>query len=517
VSQNVVNIHPIKGKGNTTRARLELVIEKEAVSLGTIEMPFAFRGSYIGKIAHFFTKPGDTSIIYCNGASAADKTASEISEAILEQEVDPELFDLAKFLRQEVHPQYRLASLVLKGVAFHYGNIPQIIRGRLEELLQERKIRFVCCTSTLLQGVNLPAKNIFVEDPKKGIGFPMQKGDFWNLVGRAGRLSREFHGNVFCVFGKKWDNDVISDKLVAIESAYEVATRVRTRELLQVAKVPPESSESKEFGWAEQTYSRIYADFVSSGKRLADSPDPKDEFAQIDSVSAAFRKTLPTDVFTRNYYVHPTRLESLADFFRAQSDIKVWFPIYPWVPRRSYPRLLSIFAVIEDQLIRSGNQAYEYYAFLATMWMKGSSLKELVQNKIERAKTNGDVDKINVAIRDLFKDIESELRYKYVKYTRLYLDVLRSVLLERDMKSEADALLPIHLFLEYGAASQTLISLMSIGLSRTSALLFKSYLSMSNELSSSECQGYIDRVTLDRSSLPALCQAEIRKLRRGKP
>lgn len=84
----------------------------------------------------------------------------------------------------------------------------------------DRKLRFVCCTSTLLQGMNLSAKNIFVEDPKKGRGAPMKKGDFWNLVGRAGGLSKEFHGNVFCIYGKKWDRDVTSDRLAVIESAF---------------------------------------------------------------------------------------------------------------------------------------------------------------------------------------------------------------------------------------------------------------------------------------------------------
>lgn len=225
VTQNIVNLRPVSGRGNTKKVRMELVVEKETVLIGTMDIPFAFRGSYVGNFALHFTKPEDASIIYCNEPSAADKIAMEIAEQIPQEIDDQDLSELASFLRHEIHPQYRLATLVRKGIAFHYGNIPQIIRGRIEELLQERKIRFVCCTSTLLQGMNLPAKNIFVEDPKKGRGSAMKKGDFWNLVGRAGRLAKEFHGNVFCIFGKEWDNDVTSDRLVPIESAFEVATR----------------------------------------------------------------------------------------------------------------------------------------------------------------------------------------------------------------------------------------------------------------------------------------------------
>jgi DEAD/DEAH box helicase len=517
VTQNIINVRKVIGHGHTETARMELVIENELVPLGVAKLPFKFRDSYMGKFAFHFTKPGDTSIVYCNFPSAADKVALEIAEQIQQLNEDAELADLADFLRQEVHHDYLLATLVRKGIAFHYGNIPQIIRGRLEELLRDGKLRFVCCTSTLLQGINLPAKNIFLEDPKKGKGKNMQKGDFWNLVGRAGRLSMEFNGNVFCIYGKEWEGDVMSDRLVPIESAFAVAVNERTPELLQVVKEPPESSESKERSWAEQAYAGIYADFVLSGKKLANSTEApqKSQFAEIDSLSAAFKKTMPDEIFLNNYYVHPARLESLASFLRNRPDLQSWVPVSPYA-KGSYDRLAVIFQLIEDLFVRSHTEQYKYHAFLASKWMQGASLKELVMNKIERTKAGKDIHKINTAIRELFEDLESELRYKYVKYTRIYSDVLRAVLIERGLTSEAEALLPIHLFLEYGAANKTLINLMAVGLSRTSALLLKSFMSLRDDISTSECQGHLNRVNLDRSSLPAICKSEISRLRHSK-
>jgi hypothetical protein len=513
VTQNIINLHPVSGKPK--ELRMELAMEGQRVPLGTLELPFRFRDSYMGKIAVHFTHSDDTSIIYCNGPSSADRTAAEVAEAVEQESEDEDLQDLSSFLRQEVHPRYLLAELVRKGVAFHYGNIPQIIRGRVEELLREKRIRFVCCTSTLLQGMNLPAKNIFIEDPKKGRGSPMKKGDFWNLVGRAGRLSKEFHGNVFCVFGKKWEVDLDSGKLAEIESAYEVAVGVRTKELLDVVKDPPVSAESAAFSWAEQTYARIFAEYVSTGKRLADRPeqDARQEFPEIDKVSSELKRTLPDDVFLTNYYVHPTRLETLARHFRGLPDLRSALPTYPWSPR-SYYRLRDIFTVLNELLIHSPKRAHEYHAFLAIEWMKGSSLKQLVSNKLEWARVSNDSAEINTAIRELFDDLESELRYKYVKYTKIYHDVLKAVLGERGMAKEADGLLPIHLFLEYGAASQTLINLMAIGLSRTSAILFKSFLSLRDELDSARCQEYVESINIERSNLPAICKTEIARLKR---
>lgn len=525
VAQNIVNIHKVHRSLET--ARMELVVEKGLFPLGNIALPFKFHGRYMGKFAFYLTKAQDSSIVYCNEPGAADKVALEIAEQIREESRDSELSDLATFLRQEVHHLYRLAAFVRKGVAFHYGNIPQIIRGRIEELLRERKLRFVCCTSTLLQGMNLPAKNIFVEAPTKGRGKKMQRGDFWNLVGRAGRLASEFHGTVFCIHGKEWEPDVTADKLAEIESAFEVAVKERTPELLQFVKEPPESPESKALSWAEQTYARIYADFISSGKRLMDSAESldqktKDQFSQIDALSAGFRKTLPDELFLNNFYVHPARLEVLANFFRTQPNLQRWIPGSPY-ERLSFRRFTEIFEKLEELILRFNTVRYRYLGPLAVKWMQGQSLKELIAGKIEYERTRDntfnpdhDVNAVNDLIRGLFEDVEKELRYTYVKYMRLYTDVLRAVLIERGLTGEAEKLLPIHLFLEYGAANETLINLMAAGLSRTSALLFKSSLKLRDDLKPSECQGFLDRVNIDRIELPAICRAEIKRLRRTK-
>ena len=64
---------------------------------------------------------------------------------------------------------------------------------------REGKIRFLVCTSTLIEGVNLSCRTIVVRGPRKGRGNPMEPHDFWNLAGRAGRWGDEFQGNIICI------------------------------------------------------------------------------------------------------------------------------------------------------------------------------------------------------------------------------------------------------------------------------------------------------------------------------
>ena len=64
----------------------------------------------------------------------------------------------------------KLVPLVERGVAFHYGNMPSLIRLEVERLFRSGKIRFLICTSTLIEGVNLSCRTIVLRGPRKGIG-----------------------------------------------------------------------------------------------------------------------------------------------------------------------------------------------------------------------------------------------------------------------------------------------------------------------------------------------------------
>jgi hypothetical protein len=43
--------------------------------------------------------------------------------------------------------------------------------------------------------------------------------------------------------------------------------------------------------------------------------------------------------------------------------------------------------------------------------------------------------------------------------------------------------------------------------------LFKSAHRLRDDLTTAECQGYLDRVNIDRTELPEICKAETRRLR----
>lgn len=119
----------------------------------------------------------------------------------LEDKNDARLSELAGDIEREIHSDYYLAKIIRKGVAYHIGYLPSAIRMRIEDLFREGSISTMFCTSTLLEGVNLPADNLLIMGSKISRS-KMTPIDFRNLIGRVGRIEYNLHGNVFFVSEK---------------------------------------------------------------------------------------------------------------------------------------------------------------------------------------------------------------------------------------------------------------------------------------------------------------------------
>ncbi|WP_439531123.1 DEAD/DEAH box helicase [Marinobacter adhaerens] len=81
------------------------------------------------------------------------------------------------------------------GVFSHHGNTPHGIRLAVEQAMRDGLVRFVVCTSTLAQGVNLPIRYLIVTSIYQGMK-RIAVRDFHNLIGRAGRAGMHTEGSI---------------------------------------------------------------------------------------------------------------------------------------------------------------------------------------------------------------------------------------------------------------------------------------------------------------------------------
>jgi len=81
------------------------------------------------------------------------------------------------------------------GIFSHDGNTPHGIRLAVEHAMHVGKARFVICTSTLSQGVNLPIRYLIIDGFYQGAE-RIKNRDFHNLIGRAGRSGMHTEGSI---------------------------------------------------------------------------------------------------------------------------------------------------------------------------------------------------------------------------------------------------------------------------------------------------------------------------------
>lgn len=142
---------------------------------------------------------GEGTLIFSPTSGQATQTALDLSERRIWPQNKPRLEELRDYAAETVHPRYALASCLPAGIAFHHGKVPQHIRLAVEEAFSSLDVRVLTCTTTLMQGVNLPAKNIIARNPNLFIRESEHSGsltpyEFANLRGRAGRLLKDFVG-----------------------------------------------------------------------------------------------------------------------------------------------------------------------------------------------------------------------------------------------------------------------------------------------------------------------------------
>lgn len=112
--------------------------------------------------------------------------------------------DLLEYFTAIFGAQYSLCQLVTFGGLFHHGDLPQYVREVIEDMIRSERVKFVICTNTLAEGVNLPIRTIVISSSRRfneatNYLEPINLRDLKNLVGRAGRAGKETKGLVIVV------------------------------------------------------------------------------------------------------------------------------------------------------------------------------------------------------------------------------------------------------------------------------------------------------------------------------
>lgn len=436
-------------------------------------------------------------IVYCNTIADTIEFALLFSNSLPEKN-DPRINSLIELIKKYVHKDYFLIDCLKKGVAFHFGRLPQRIRERTEKLFEEKVIDYMFCTSTLLEGVNLPAKNIFIFSNAIG-NSKFSDVDFWNLAGRAGRLSKELSGNIICVRiedkKNRWDNpkkdlQVVRNKKIDAVKPLVISGQKNfytnlDRSLRAKEFTRANYSQTEKEVWdhyanivfmhqVSNTDSILMSNFLrknSGGKGLLEHMDRENHIPlyileQCSNIKIAYQndiwetmsgkeKAFPEEITTRT----------------CEEVLEKMYDYYNWGEEESKGR---------NPMVKQRTRL-QYFAVLMYSWMKSTPLNMMIINIINYYKRKGEIwDKneiipfepnnrkhINLIINNLISDIDNFLRFRIKNYfINYYLIVLEKFGKGIAGKNWAE-------YVEYGTTDDIIIELQNIGIPRHLSLLIK--------------------------------------------
>lgn len=404
-----------------------------------------------------------------------------------------EIIKSAKQVRDYIHKDYFLARLIERGVAYHHGKLPQLIRNIVEDLYKTEEIRNVFCTSTLLEGVNMPTKNLFILNNKNGTG-KLEEIDFWNLTGRAGRLNKELFGNIYCIKHEDclWENKetILVKKPITLKPT--IITKI-DENLQRIEKVLLEKNISgteteKEilkyianiicidsFEVKASYQSPVIEKLIENNKQkiidiakniTKDFTIPKDILNSNQSINISKQQRIYNKLKERNAKNLPIKMPSTdINYEKCLKILEGMFDLYEW--EKAEKRL-------------NKKTSLKYYATIMNQWVNGINLNQIIAQSLnyhhEKQMTvrvgyneyvpfiKNNLTHVNIVIEDIIDDIEYILRFLFEKYFNHYHQILISLLGE-DNAGENWATL-----LEYGTQNRIVIALQNLGLSRHTAI-----------------------------------------------
>lgn len=456
------------------------------------------------------------SIIYVNSSAQSAELAVDFSKSLPLVD-DPRIDALIAFAESYIHRDYYLVESLKRGVAFHHGKMPQEVRERVEACFAalDSPLQYIFCTSTLLEGVNLPAKNIFVLTDQSGThGF--SRIDFENLVGRAGRLRFDFSGNVICIRDKETRWVTKTRDLIGNREPYKASSFIvelpgkRKKEYTYIAQALTGSPITGSHSADALRNIQQYASIVTLHQLDGNSSPLRDNFLEkVEGGRDVLKRAgsaveIPLDILrkvpdirvVRQNAVRSEILElgdgaalipvgaDLNDVQTFQTALAKLYRVYAWDVEESKGND----PLIHSSTVKNGtvDSRLWYWAILMRNWVRGDPLSRVVGEAISYhrqqkqityrsfAKSNGYVTEafdvkssfhINLVIEDTFKALEHGLRFRILRYVQNYSDIY-----SQTYGGAVSSGLDVAALLEYGTTDRRVIELQDVGFTRSTAI-----------------------------------------------
>ncbi|MCL6265955.1 DEAD/DEAH box helicase [Flagellimonas myxillae] len=430
------------------------------------------------------------------------KLATEISNNDSRSELNQEINDLIELIKEEIHPEYYLIDSLKTRTAFHHGKIPEIIRGELEYLFASGNLNNIACTSTLMEGINLPAEKVFIPIAKKE-NIELSSFEFGNIVGRAGRIKDSLIGTVLCLekINEDWAEEQFATKPEKdIIPAINKILNHPLGDIIDGINQPvDEAIRELEYATCFLKHKFLKGEMSLENYLQSKNLNEENAIAIVDTLSTKLEGiNIPYDLLKLNPSIDPEYQNILFNeiknngiedwvFYENENLHRVW---RREIREQKEHKETNLFGQLENILFRLNDlfnfrsEAYfkhgisrsvRHIVFYAVLWLQNKSMRELINRELDfDSRVRGvldlnDKNKVNGKINEVIKVYSTIISFVLVKYLKLLADILEFVM-DENQKEEFKLSLSMPTMLELGTYNALVLFLISKGISRSIAI-----------------------------------------------
>jgi hypothetical protein len=232
-------------------------------------------------------------------------------------------------------------------------------------------------------------------------------------------------------------------------------------------------------------------------------------------VATAATLRTPVEVVERNPGISPLAMDALlARFARPGRDPVELLPVDP-ASNDAVEVYRSILGRIAGELnaaLGPAGPRSHALALLVTRWMRGLPLSRLINDRIRWEKDHETGASLAATIRAVLNEVEQIARFEAPRSLACYTDLLRVHFHAIERPDLAARLRDdLHLMLEFGVSIPTQVSLIGLGLSRTSAVLLGDLIT-DDQLNEAATLAWLTTGVWREADLPVLVRAEVERV-----
>lgn len=340
-------------------------------------------------------------IVYCKSSGVAGKVARELIRLGYGQEFKSQHID---WVAEEFDPEWDYTVALKNGIGLHFGGLPRALQQYTADRFNAGDIRFLLCTSTIIEGVNTVAKNVVIYDNRDG-SRGIDKFTHGNIKGRAGRMGVHFVGKVFCL------EDVPEDNL-----NQEVAIPLGVQD--------------------EDTPLNLLA---------SAQPDHLSDYSQDRFEDAFDQDRFSIDLVKKHSHFRMEQFEQLYSLVEMLKDEQFASLVFHWLPAAEFLKTFAkvISRVVPKTFSTNGVQTKTTDVIVAKLagYLNASSYSDYLKSQIVYAKQRieqGDEHTLSNMLNNDLKLVTNTFGYTIPKLLGLLEDVVRLHATKRNIRGKID-------------------------------------------------------------------------------